>query len=626
MISVLVVNLNNLSFTRDCVTDLLSQDIPCQITVVDQASKEEGTHQYLDKILQLGVNVVRNTRNEPLNHIWNWFVRITNTPYVCLLNNDVRLSPNFLSSAIEVFEIEPSVGFVNHATNSKDFSSWSEQLQYAIVQTPYRQGWDPIFRRECYNEIPEELEFFFGDDYLYSKLYESGMKGAYVLNSPILHFERSTTIEKGGIRDCSSDSNFFKQLPLVIKEMEFFPVFSKWKPEFPEIRKKMKYEKENYITRDPDISNWESHLNSIILSQYSDKLHGKVADFGCNHGACTIIAARNSSIKSITGIDLNKEAISVARKLLLECDEDLETKERVRFSVASLTNLNRFKNNEFDSAFCFDTLEHIFIQDYPEVFSEWKRVLKDGANFIVSVAYLKAYDDPTHVNYFDENSLSQLFTSYGFEVNECYRDQREQFDCLNLVCTVRKIEIDLSIIICSLTERRNEFLDKILSQLDRQISGKKNVEVIVLSDNAMRPIGKKRNDGIRMAQGKYICFIDDDDIIADDYVDSVLTEIRNWNPDVIVFDAIISFDGQRHKLVKYGREYDHRETPEAYHRRPNHLMVHKKSNITEFFMDVKTGEDDEWASRMLNRIVTQSRIQKVLYYYDYRTTTKKYFE
>ena len=39
-----------------------------------------------------------------------------------------------------------------------------------------------------------------------------------------------------------------------------------------------------------------------------------------------------------------------------------------------------------------------------------------------------------------------------------------------------------------------------------------------------------------------------------------------------------------------------------------------------------TGEDDEWALRMLPRIVTQSRIDKVLYYYDYNTSTKKYFD
>jgi hypothetical protein len=54
-------------------------------------------------------------------------------------------------------------------------------------------------------------------------------------------------------------------------------------------------------------------------------------------------------------------------------------------------------------------------------------------------------------------------------------------------------------------------------------------------------------------------------------------------------------------------------------------MVHKKSNITEWFRDIKTGEDDEWAARMLSRIVTQSRIEKVMYFYEFRTTTKKYY-
>ena len=54
-------------------------------------------------------------------------------------------------------------------------------------------------------------------------------------------------------------------------------------------------------------------------------------------------------------------------------------------------------------------------------------------------------------------------------------------------------------------------------------------------------------------------------------------------------------------------------------------MVHKRCNVTEWFKDVKTGEDDEWASRMLSRIVTQSRIDKILYFYEYRTTTKKYY-
>ena len=623
-ISVLVVNLNNLQFTKDCVSDLMSQDCEFNLTIIDQNSSEEGTKEYFST-LPSNIEFVQNESNTPLNHLWNWFVIKSNTPYICLLNNDVRIASNFLSSAIQVFEKEQNVGFINHVSNNKDYQEWSNELKYKVIELPYRQGWDLIFRKECYNQIPNELSFFYGDDYIYSKLYSSGMKGAYILNSPMIHFERSTTVEKGGQRDASPDGLFFSQLDLEFKNMSFVEELSRWKPEFNKIKMKEKYSKESYITRDANIENWESHLNTIILNQYSEIIKGRVADFGCNHGACTIIAARNPNIKSIVGIDINQESILVAENLLSNCNESLEVKSKVRYQVGDLTNLNRIIDNYFDSATCFHTLEHIYQEDYNIVFSEWKRVIKDGGHFIVSVPYLRAYDDPCHVNYFDENNLSELFTQQGFEVVECYRDNREGFDCLNIVSKVNKKEIDLSILICSLTERRNIFLDRLLDKLEPQVKDK-NVELLVFSDNAKRSIGQKRNDAIKMANCKYSCFIDDDDLVSDDYVDLILKEIRDWSPDVIVFDALITFDEQRPKLVKYGREFDYCEKEEAYYRHPNHLMVHKKSNITEWFQDIKTGEDDEWASRMLDRIVTQSRIEKILYYYEYRTTTKKYYE
>ena len=623
-ISVLVVNLNNLQFTKDCVSDLMSQDCEFNLTIIDQNSSEEGTKEYFST-LPSNIEFIQNESNTPLNHLWNWFVIKSNTPYICLLNNDVRIASNFLSSAIQVFEKEQNVGFINHVSNNKDYQEWSNELKYKVIELPYRQGWDLIFRKECYNQIPNELSFFYGDDYIYSKLYSSGMKGAYILNSPMIHFERSTTVEKGGQRDASPDGLFFSQLDLEFKNMSFVEELSRWKPEFNKMKMKEKYSKESYITRDANIENWESHLNTIILNQYSEIIKGRVADFGCNHGACTIIAARNPNIKSIVGIDINQESILVAENLLSNCNESLEVKSKVRYQVGDLTNLNRIIDNYFDSATCFHTLEHIYQEDYNIVFSEWKRVIKDGGHFIVSVPYLRAYDDPCHVNYFDENNLSELFTQQGFEVVECYRDNREGFDCLNIVSKVNKKEIDLSILICSLTERRNIFLDRLLDKLEPQVKDK-NVELLVFSDNAKRSIGQKRNDAIKMANGKYSCFIDDDDLVSDDYVDLILKEIRDWSPDVIVFDALITFDEQRPKLVKYGREFDYCEKEEAYYRHPNHLMVHKKSNITEWFQDIKTGEDDEWASRMLDRIVTQSRIEKILYYYEYRTTTKKYYE
>ena len=248
-ISILIINLNTLEYTKQCVEDLLLQDVPFNLTIIDQNSTEEGTWDYLNLLFdnhlnglfygKINVLSVYNTGyNKPVNQVWNDFVKESNTEFICLLNNDVRLSPNFLSSSISVMDLEPSVGFVNHVTNNKNYSSWDKNLEYVIMETPYRQGWDLFFRKSNYNEIPNNLIFYFGDDYIYSKLYSSGFKGAYILNSPIIHFLSSTTPEKGRVDSGDNDRNNFNKLNLTFKDLSFNEDLCRWSPEFYEITKK----------------------------------------------------------------------------------------------------------------------------------------------------------------------------------------------------------------------------------------------------------------------------------------------------------------------------------------------------------------------------------------------------
>lgn len=183
------------------------------------------------------------------------------------------------------------------------------------------------------------------------------------------------------------------------------------------------------------------------------------------------------------------------------------------------------------------------------------------------------------------------------------------------------IEIELSILICSLIERRSKFLDRLLTILEPQL--RSNVEILVMADNSVRTIGEKRNNLIDLSRGKYFCFIDDDDRVSDDYINLILIETAK-DPDVVIFDAEITTNGKDPKPVKYEKDFVHKNTPSCYYRRPNHLMVHKRSNVTERFNHVSFGEDDEWAKRRVKTIQTVQRIDKTLYFYDFSTTTKKY--
>jgi glycosyltransferase involved in cell wall biosynthesis len=252
------------------------------------------------------------------------------------------------------------------------------------------------------------------------------------------------------------------------------------------------------------------------------------------------------------------------------------------------------------------------------------------SNYLKVGDVIMAHDYSPNEEHFQKHINNQIWNWFEIQdsdiIDSCIKNSlisymEEKFRNVVWVCKI-KSQVLLSILVCSLLERNNTFLNKLINSVESQI-GDNPVEFLVFSDNAKRSIGAKRNDLLRLSKGKYVSFIDDDDRISDTYIKDILNEIVNWSPDVIVFDAEISFNGSNNKLVKYGREYDYCEKSDAYYRHPNHLMVHKKENITEFFNNINFGEDDEWASRMLPRIVTQSRINKILYFYDYNTSTKK---
>ena len=95
-ISVLVVNLNNLSYTKQCLGDLLNQDIVFNLRLVDQNSSELGTKEFFDDFFTKHSNgefygkidylEISNTGfNKPLNHLWNDYVKESSTEFSILI-------------------------------------------------------------------------------------------------------------------------------------------------------------------------------------------------------------------------------------------------------------------------------------------------------------------------------------------------------------------------------------------------------------------------------------------------------------------------------------------------------------------------------------------------------------
>jgi len=188
-------------------------------------------------------------------------------------------------------------------------------------------------------------------------------------------------------------------------------------------------------------------------------------------------------------------------------------------------------------------------------------------------------------------------------------------------------ELLLTILVPTVPSRINYFYPRIMKQLMDQTKNYNDVEVISFFDNKKRTIGKKRDEMLKLAQGKYVTFVDDDDRVSEDYVDEIMNAITNNDVDCIVYNVICCVNNGTNKLCKYGIEFEYGDINGGleWRGKPAHTMVWKASIAKKhYYSNRQNGEDVDWVKRAYLDIKTQHRVDKVLYYYDanYATTSE----
>jgi glycosyltransferase involved in cell wall biosynthesis len=182
----------------------------------------------------------------------------------------------------------------------------------------------------------------------------------------------------------------------------------------------------------------------------------------------------------------------------------------------------------------------------------------------------------------------------------------------------------LSILICHIPERY-DFLKRLSGILDPQLEKHKLTVECLIDDSRYKKIGRKRNDLMARAAGKYVCFIDDDDRVSDNYIELLLHGIRK-DVDCCSLKGIITEDGENPLIFEHSIKYNEYRTnptatPVTYERYPNHLNVIRASIAKQFpFPEINHGEDTDFATQVFKSglIKTEHYIDQVIYYYDYR--------
>lgn len=162
---------------------------------------------------------------------------------------------------------------------------------------------------------------------------------------------------------------------------------------------------------------------------------------------------------------------------------------------------------------------------------------------------------------------------------------------------------------------RRELRARLLAQLDEQIQDYEDIEVIVLEDNRMRKLGPKRQAIVDIAQGEYINFIDDDDRIADDYIETICPLLDGV--DCVGFTGHISIEGAPWRNVFYSKEHPIKNVGEDFYRPIQHLTPVRTELVRKIKYTGHRQEDSSWARRMIEAklLKTENTTDKVLYYY-----------
>jgi glycosyltransferase involved in cell wall biosynthesis len=162
---------------------------------------------------------------------------------------------------------------------------------------------------------------------------------------------------------------------------------------------------------------------------------------------------------------------------------------------------------------------------------------------------------------------------------------------------------------------REKQLQALQRRIKTQIDGYP-IEHLILSDNRKRSIGAKRQALVDIARGQYIAFVDDDDDIADGYVEELVNAAAS-GADVITFLQGATYNGQQSVVDFQLGQGDHGFAPGGITNRDAwHVCAWRRSRVAHCqFGESNYGEDLTWCQQARRMAETTVHIPKILHFY-----------
>lgn len=175
----------------------------------------------------------------------------------------------------------------------------------------------------------------------------------------------------------------------------------------------------------------------------------------------------------------------------------------------------------------------------------------------------------------------------------------------------------LTILIPTLGQRRELFARLLRGLMPQVDAARGRVKVIAFWDNGETALADKRQALVEAVDTDYLCFVDDDDTVADDYVTSILAALTS-RPDMVGLWMMVHRDGKPHRRAELSLVHDSWFNGPRYYCRDITHENPMRSDIAkaaDFRLRTDGPEDSAWSAQLRGKLTTQVMVDRVLYHY-----------
>ena len=114
-VSIVILVKNALGYVRKCIKSLNTYTSNFELIIVDNGSNSE-TKKWLASLDWLDFTLIENKVNKGISYGWNQGVKLAKYDYICFLNSDTLVSPNWLGKIMRGFKYSKDIGIVGPST------------------------------------------------------------------------------------------------------------------------------------------------------------------------------------------------------------------------------------------------------------------------------------------------------------------------------------------------------------------------------------------------------------------------------------------------------------------------------------------------------------------------------